>query len=135
MTTTSASTTGPATLPDGLRLGPVHLTVTDLARSIPFYENSIGLELAGREGAQAALGTGEEDLLVLTEEPEARPAGRHAGLYHFAPARREGAPMTYTAPFAYAMKSIAPDPYAPVVVRTTRRRRRRRVRALHVAGS
>jgi hypothetical protein len=43
--------------------------------------------------------------------------------------------MTYTAPFAYAMKSIAPDPYAPVVVRTVRRRRRRRVRALHLAGS
>ena len=84
MTTTSASTTGPATLPDGLRLGPVHLTVTDLARSIPFYENSIGLELARREGAQAALGAGGEDLLVLTEEPQARPAGRHAGLYHFA---------------------------------------------------
>jgi hypothetical protein len=43
--------------------------------------------------------------------------------------------MTYTAPFAYAMKSITYDPYAPVVVRTARRRRRRRVRALHVAGS
>jgi hypothetical protein len=42
--------------------------------------------------------------------------------------------MTYTAPFAYAMKSVAPDPYAPVVVRTTRRRRRR-VRALHLARS
>ena len=27
--------------------------------------------------------------------------------------------MTYTAPFAYAMKSLAPDPYAPVVVRTS----------------
>jgi catechol 2,3-dioxygenase len=84
MTTTSASTTGPATLPDGLRLGPVHLTVTDLARSIPFYENSIGLELARHEGAQAALGAGGEDLLVLTEDPQARPSGRHAGLYHFA---------------------------------------------------
>jgi catechol 2,3-dioxygenase len=84
MTTTSASTTGPATLPEGLRLGPVHLTVTDLSRSIPFYERSIGLQLARREGAQAALGAGEEDLLVLTEEPQARPAGRHAGLYHFA---------------------------------------------------
>jgi catechol 2,3-dioxygenase len=84
MTTTSASTTGPATLPEGLRLGPVHLTVTDLSRSIAFYESSIGLQLSRREGAQAALGAGGEDLLVLTEEPQARPAGRHAGLYHFA---------------------------------------------------
>ena len=43
--------------------------------------------------------------------------------------------MTYTAPFVYAMKSIAPDPYAPVVARTTRRQRRRRIRARTVAGS
>jgi catechol 2,3-dioxygenase len=84
MTTTSASTTGPATLPDGLRLGPVHLTVTDLSRSIAFYEQSIGLQVARGDAAEAALGTGGEDLLVLVEEPEARPAGRHAGLYHYA---------------------------------------------------
>jgi catechol 2,3-dioxygenase len=84
MTTTSASTTGAATLPADLRLGPVHLTVTDLSRSIPFYETSIGLQLARRDDGQAALGAGREDLLVLTEEPDARPAGRHAGLYHFA---------------------------------------------------
>jgi catechol 2,3-dioxygenase len=84
MTTTSASTTGQATLPDSLRLGSVHLTVTDLERSIPFYESALGLQLARREGAEAALGAGGEDLLVLTEEPDARPAGRHAGLYHYA---------------------------------------------------
>jgi catechol 2,3-dioxygenase len=84
MTTTSASTAQPGTLPAGLRLGPVHLTVTDLARSVPFYESSIGLQLARREGSEAALGAGGEDLLVLTEEPSARPAGRHAGLYHYA---------------------------------------------------
>jgi catechol 2,3-dioxygenase len=84
MTTTSASTTGQATLPGSLRLGPVHLTVTDLERSIPFYESAIGLQLARREGSEAALGAGGEDLLVLTEEPDARPAGRHAGLYHYA---------------------------------------------------
>src|SRR3954469_18503863 len=84
MTTTSATTTSSATLPASMRLGPVHLTVSDLDRSIAFYERSIGLQLARREGAGAALGAGGEDLLVLTEEPDARPAGRHAGLYHFA---------------------------------------------------
>src|SRR3954451_8655791 len=84
MTTTSATTTGPATLPASMRLGPVHLTVSDLDRSSAFYERSIGLQLARRDAAEAALGTGGEDLLVLSEEPEARPAGRHAGLYHFA---------------------------------------------------
>ena len=84
MTTTSASTTRQATLPDGLRLGAVHLTVTDLERSIPFYQSAIGLRLTGRDGSEAALGAGGENLLVLTEEPQARPAGPHAGLYHFA---------------------------------------------------
>jgi len=84
MTTTSASATRTATLPDSLRLGPVHLTVTDLDRSISFYESAIGLNLARRDGSEAALAAGGEDLLVLTGEPQARPAGRHAGLYHFA---------------------------------------------------
>jgi len=84
MTTKSATTTSQPTLPDGLRLGPVSLTVTDLDRSIPFYESAIGLQLARRDGAEAALGAGGEDLLVLVEEPDARRAGRHAGLYHFA---------------------------------------------------
>jgi catechol 2,3-dioxygenase len=84
MTTTTASTTGPATLPASLRLGSVHLTVTDLARSIPFYESAIGLQLARSDGDTATLAAGGEDLLVLTEQPDARPAGRHAGLYHFA---------------------------------------------------
>ena len=38
------------------------------------------------------MGVGEEDLLVLYEEPGARRAGRHAGLYHYAllfPSREE----------------------------------------------
>ena len=78
------TTSSTAALPDTLRLGPVHLTVTDLDRSIRFYEESIGLRLARRSDAEAGLGAGGEDLLVLVEEPSARPAGSHAGLYHFA---------------------------------------------------
>jgi catechol 2,3-dioxygenase len=81
-----------ATLPASLRLGPAHLVVTDLDRSIGFYERAIGLRLHGRDGATAALGAGAGDLLVLHEDPSARPAGRHAGLYHVAllhPSRRE----------------------------------------------
>ena len=72
------------TLPATLRLGPVHLAVTDLDRSMGFYRDTIGLRLHHREGAAAVMGAGAEDLLVLLEEPNARPAGRHAGLYHFA---------------------------------------------------
>jgi catechol 2,3-dioxygenase len=73
-----------ATLPATLRLGPVHLTVTDLDRSVEFYERSIGLRTNRRGDGEAVLGAGGEDLLVLVEEPGARRAGRHAGLYHFA---------------------------------------------------
>jgi catechol 2,3-dioxygenase len=66
------------------RLGAVELTVTDLGRSVPFYQEAIGLELHRTEDGKAVLGAGGDDLLVLVEEPEARRAGRHAGLYHFA---------------------------------------------------
>src|SRR3712207_5006856 len=71
-------------LPDTLRLGPVHIAVTSLDRSVAFYGEAIGLQLHSREDPRAALGAGGEDLLVLHEEPDARPAGRHSGLYHFA---------------------------------------------------
>jgi catechol 2,3-dioxygenase len=82
----------PPVLPSTLRLGPVHLAVTDLGRSLEFYETAIGLRLHRRDGSTADLGAGAEDLLVLVDEPDARPAGRHAGLYHFAllhPSRTE----------------------------------------------
>jgi catechol 2,3-dioxygenase len=79
-----------------MRLGPVHLTVTDLDRSVGFYQDPIGLRLRDRDGPgpepAATLGTEESDVLVLHENPAARPAGRHAGLYHFAllfPTREE----------------------------------------------
>lgn len=82
----------PTRLPATLRLGTVHLTVSDLGRSVAFYEEAIGLRLHRREDAAAAMGAGEEDLILLHEEREARRAGRHAGLYHYAllyPSREE----------------------------------------------
>jgi catechol 2,3-dioxygenase len=85
-------TATPAKLPATLRLGAVHLTVSHLDRSAAFYENTIGLRLHRREGGVAAIGVGEEDVLVLHEVPKARRAGRHAGLYHYAllfPSREE----------------------------------------------
>jgi catechol 2,3-dioxygenase len=81
-----------AAIADATRLGEVHLNVTDLERSLAFYEHAIGLRVHRREGAVAALGAGGEDLVVLHEDPSARPAGRHGGLYHVAllyPTREE----------------------------------------------
>jgi catechol 2,3-dioxygenase len=83
MTSIQTHTQAPV-LPPSLRVGAVELTVTNLDRSVGFYERAIGLRLHRREDSRAALGAGGEDLLVLVEEPAARPAGRHAGLYHFA---------------------------------------------------
>src|SRR5215217_1591462 len=71
-------------LPAKLRLGPVALTVSDLDRSVGFYQDALGLQMARHDGAVAALGAGAEDLVVLHEQPGARRAGRHAGLYHYA---------------------------------------------------
>jgi catechol 2,3-dioxygenase len=73
-----------ARLGDATRLGAVELTVTDLDRSVAFYQDAIGLRMHRREDGVAAMGAGLEDLVVLVEDPPARPAGRHAGLYHFA---------------------------------------------------
>ena len=81
-----------AKLAEATRLGAVDLTVTRLDTSVSFYQDAIGLRLHRREDDTAAMGAGGEDLLVLHEQPAARPAGRHAGLYHFAllfPTREE----------------------------------------------
>ena len=71
-------------IPARTRMGAVHLSVSDLARSIDYYESAIGLRVHSRDGDRAALGTGGEDLLVLTEKPGAQPANEFCGLFHFA---------------------------------------------------
>jgi catechol 2,3-dioxygenase len=76
--------TATASIPATARMGAVHLTVGDLERSLAYYSNRVGLNLLRREGPIAALGAGGVELLGLREEPGARPAGRHAGLFHFA---------------------------------------------------
>jgi catechol 2,3-dioxygenase len=65
-------------------VGPVHLTVADLARSLDYYRGVIGLDVRERSNGRAALGTSERELLVLVEDAGARPAYGYTGLYHFA---------------------------------------------------
>ncbi len=95
MTTTASDTIGArsgALLADATRLGGVELTVTDLERSLDFYTRVIGLALHTRTERDAALGAGDEDLVVLRADPHAQQAGRTAGLYHYAllfPTREE----------------------------------------------
>ena len=73
-------------------VGRVRLTVADLARSLAYYRDAIGLDVLQEDGEEAALGSGGRELLHLTEEPGARPADGYSGLFHFAllvPARRD----------------------------------------------
>src|SRR3954470_15507707 len=88
MTSTSATSTLPATL----RLGAVHLTVASVENSVAWYQTALGLRVHSHDATTADLGDGTETVIVLHEDPVARPAGRHAGLYHYAllyPGREE----------------------------------------------
>src|SRR3954453_10795135 len=71
-------------LPDRTTVGAVHLTVSDLTRSLAYYEEAIGLRVLGRDERRASLGAGGAALLVLVEQRGARPAVGFTGLYHFA---------------------------------------------------
>ena len=66
------------------RMGPVHLTVADLGRSLEYYETQVGLRALDQSDGSASLGTGQRELLVLVQEPGARPSDGYTGLYHFA---------------------------------------------------
>ncbi|MDW8325678.1 MAG: VOC family protein [Anaerolineales bacterium] len=67
------------------RLGTVHLTVSNLSRSLAFYERVIGLRVHAHTDGIAHLGAGGADLLTLSEQPGARTHLRgYTGLYHFA---------------------------------------------------
>ncbi len=65
-------------------VGSVHLTVSQLERSLDYYRRSVGLQVLAASAGRASLGTGGRELLVLVEEPRARPAAGYTGLYHFA---------------------------------------------------
>jgi len=89
--TDSASRPQPL-LPAALRLGAVHLTVSDLDRSTAWYQRGLGMRVHSHETSHAVLGDGTAPAVVLHEDRAARPAGRHAGLYHYAllyPSREE----------------------------------------------
>lgn len=66
------------------KLGHVNLTVRDLKQTLPFYKDVLGFKVRRNEKGVAQLGAGGEDLVVLTENPEANDPGFATGLYHFA---------------------------------------------------
>ncbi|HET6548798.1 MAG TPA: VOC family protein, partial [Solirubrobacter sp.] len=75
-----------------MRLGAVDLTVADVDRAVDWYQRALGLRVHAHDGTSAELGDGTVTTVILHEDPQARPPGRHAGLYHYAllyPSREE----------------------------------------------
>jgi catechol 2,3-dioxygenase len=73
-------------------VGPVTLTVANLENQIRFYQEALGLKLHSREGNKATLGSDNNALLHLIEEPNLKKYRGVTGLYHFAilfPNRKE----------------------------------------------
>lgn len=75
-------------LPPDLRVGPVHLQVADLARSLPYYRDVLGLRVLASTPTSATLvAHGEEAPLVhLDARAGVHPVGPRGrlGLFHFA---------------------------------------------------
>ena len=80
--------------PPSTRIGGVRFQVSDLDRSIDFYQDVLGFEVTASSGSQASLGVasaGEEEgptspLIELLERPGATPVspGGRLGLFHVA---------------------------------------------------
>jgi catechol 2,3-dioxygenase len=64
-------------------MGAVELSVSDLERSLDYWERVVGLRVLTRENGFASLGA-DTELVRFVEEPGARPADGHTGLYHVA---------------------------------------------------
>lgn len=80
----AAAAPGAAEIAPRTRMGPVHLTVSDLGRSLIYYRDTIGLTIRDRIRGRASLGRGDRELLVLVEQSGARPYPGSTGLYHIA---------------------------------------------------
>jgi catechol 2,3-dioxygenase len=64
-------------------MGAVELAVSDLERSLEYWERVVGLRVLARENGFASLGA-DTELIRFVEEPGSKPADGHTGLYHVA---------------------------------------------------
>lgn len=79
--------TATALLPQELEIGLVQIRVSNLERSLTFYQNVVGLKILRQHGREVEMtADGVHVLLVLREIEEAQVLRRNsaAGLYHFA---------------------------------------------------
>ena len=104
-------------------MGLVELSVSDLDRSLAYWQDAIGLRVLSRENGTAELGA-DEPVVRFVEEPGARPADGYTGLFHVAllvPDRpslgrflahtaREGIPLTGLSDHAVSEAIYLRDP-------------------------
>jgi catechol 2,3-dioxygenase len=64
-------------------MGPVELTVSDLDRTLEYWQRAVGLRVLERENGRASVGS-DRELLRFVEEAGAAPDHGHTGLYHVA---------------------------------------------------
>lgn len=64
-------------------MGPVELSVSDLDRTLDYWQREIGLRVLERENGRASLGT-DAELVRFVEQPGALPDTGHTGLFHVA---------------------------------------------------
>jgi catechol 2,3-dioxygenase len=72
-------------------MGPVELSVSDLERTLDYWQSVVGLRVLARDDGSASLGA-DTELVRFVEEPGARSARGFAGLFHVAlllPSRRD----------------------------------------------
>ncbi|HVA29870.1 MAG TPA: VOC family protein [Gaiellaceae bacterium] len=65
------------------RMGPVELSVSDLDRTLDYWQREIGLRVLERDHGRATLGA-DTELVRFVEEPGAQPDTGHTGLFHVA---------------------------------------------------
>ena len=71
-------------LPEGTRMGEVHLSVTDADRALAVWRDVVGLTLISRDETTLLLGAGGKVLIVLHVEAQYPAPKRSLGLYHVA---------------------------------------------------
>ena len=77
----------PARLPEQTHVGAVHLQISDLQRSVEYYQGMLGMDVLERGTGRASLGVeGAAPLARLVEKNGVAPVLRRGrfGLYHFA---------------------------------------------------
>lgn len=71
-------------LPEETHIGAVHLQVSDLERSVAFYQGVLGFDVIEKDAQLVSLGAGDATLIELRAGATIPSPAKRIGLYHFA---------------------------------------------------